>query len=321
MEEAAGKTTICAGLGRHLVNSGRKVGFFKPIITSGEQLPEATDHDALFMKQVLGLDEPVSSICPVIANKGEVAEWVKKAYTKVSSGKEVVISEGAFEPGIVQALDARVIAVEQYSDGVKFVDRYKDLGKRLLGIVLNKVSRTKLGRVRDEITAQLKGTGIGILGVLPEDRVLFTLTIGELAEHVPGEILNSPEQSAELVENFMLGAMTVDPGPEYFGRKTNKAAVVRGDRPDMQLAALETSTRCLVLCGGTPPTEAVRYGAELGKVPIILTKGDITTTVASIEDALGRGRFNQERKLIRLAEIMEQHFDLQLVYRGLGLAS
>jgi BioD-like phosphotransacetylase family protein len=323
VEEGTGKTTLGAGLGRHLLDSGKKVGFFKPILTSGEQLAEAGDLDALFMKEILGLDEPMGSICPVIAGQGELSIKVKEVYTKISSGKDVVITEGVCEGSLIRVLDARVIAIESYSNqapGVKFVDSYKDLGENLLGIVLNKAPASKLGQVHNEIAAQLSQTGIGILGVFPEDRLLLTLTISELAEHVNGEILNSTEQLAELVENFMLGAMTVDSGPEYFGRKSNKAVVVRSDRPDMQLAALETSTRCLILCGNTPPTHAVLYGAETKKVPVILAKDDITATIGSIEDALDKSRFNQEKKLPRLAEIMKQLFNFQSVYGGLDLS-
>jgi len=160
-----------------------------------------------------------------------------------------------------------------------------------------------------------------MLGVLPEDRVLFTITIGELAECIQGEVLNSAEQSGELVENLMLGALTVDPGPEYFGRKSSKAVMVRSNRPDMQLAALETATRCLVLCGDTPPIESVRYGAEAKKIPIILTKTDITAAVNNIELALDKSRFNHEKKLPKLIEFTEQYLSFQAVYRGLGLAN
>ncbi|GAH61283.1 unnamed protein product, partial [marine sediment metagenome] len=193
-------------------------------------------------------------------------------------------------------------------------------GKHLLGVVINKVPRSKLEPVREEISAQLGEAGINVLGVLPEDRVLFTLTIGELAEHLQGKILNCAEKSAELVENFMLGAMVVDPGPEYFGRKNNKAVIIRGERPDMQLAALETSIKCLILSGDTAPIPSVLYQAEARKVPIILAKGDTVTLVATIEDALSQTRFNQEKKLPRLTEIMEQHFNFQAAYQGLGLA-
>ena len=322
LEAFAGKTAICAGIGKRLVEDGKKVGFFKPIVTDGEEPPiEGIDSDAAFMKRVLALDEPVDHLCPVISDQGNLPNKVKEAYAKVSLSKDVVIVEGICQRSIVEALDARVIFVESYSEGlsmVKFIDECKGLEEHLLGVVLNKVPRGRVEQVRNEISTQLGEAGINILGVLPEDRVLFSLTVGELAEHVQGEILNCVEKSVELVDNFMLGAMCVDPGPQYFSRKTNKAVVVRGERPDMQLAALETSTKCLILSGNTAPIPDVIYRAEDKGIPIILVKGDTMATVTSIEDALGKTRFNQEKKLPKLAEIMEQHFDFQALYRGLG---
>ncbi len=321
LENGAGKTTICAGLGKHLLDNAKKVGFFKPIIA--ENLPiEGIDSDALFMKHILTLAEPVDSLCPVITDQNNLANRIREAYARVSPSKDVVIVDSVCQRSIVEALDARVIGVEVYSEELskaKVISGYKDFGEYLLGIVVNKVPRSQLERVSSQISTQFGEAGINILGVLPEDRFLFTLTIGELAEHIQGEILNSAEKSGELVENFMLGAMCIDPGPEYFGRKTNKAVVVRGERPDMQLAALETSTRCLVLTGNTAPIPTVRYRAEDETIPIILAKGDIIATVMSIEQALGKTRFNQEKKLPRLTEIMEQHFNFQAVYKGLGL--
>jgi len=323
LQAGAGKTTICAGLGKHLLANAKKVGFLKPIIA--ENLPiEGIDSDTLFMKHILALAEPVDSLCPVITDQNNLANRIREAYTKVSSGKDVVIVDGVCQPSIVDALDARVIGVEVYCEKLakaKFVNSYKDFGEHLLGVVVNKVPGSQLERVSSQISTQFGEAGINILGVLPEDRILLALTIGELAEHIQGEILNSAEESVELVENFMLGAMCVDPGPEYFGRKTNKAVVVRSERPDMQLAALETSTRCLILSGNTAPIPTVLYRAEDERIPIILAKADTIATVATIEQALGKTRFNQEKKLPRLTEIMEQHFDFKAVYRGLGLAA
>ena len=319
----AGKTAVCAGLGRHLKDDGKKVGFFKPIIAEIKS-PEAIDSDTQFMKQVLALREPVNSLCPVIEGK-DITREIKQAYTKVSKGKEVVIVEGVWRqrPGgkpaeasyeVAKALDARVIIVEPYSEKLSaaMLD-YKDFSEYLLGVVVNKTPRSRL-------SAQLGKGEVNILGVLPEDRMLLGLTVGELAEHIQGEILNGAEKSSEMVESFMLGAMTVDSGLDYFGRKDNKAVVVRGDRPDMQLAALETSTRCLVVSGGVAPIHTVLRSASDKGIPIILTKDDINSTVNSIELALGKGKFNQEKKLSRLSEIMERQFNFQALYKGLGLA-
>ena len=334
LQAGVGKTAVCAGLGRHLLGDGKKVGFFKPIVADIKTLDKvAIDSDAEFIKYVLALDEPIDSLCPVIGRQGELTGRIKQAYAKVSTGKDVVIVEGIWRqrPGgkpieapyeVVAALDARVIIVEPYSENLSrttFIDNYKDFGEYLLGVVVNKAPRSRVELVYEQLSSQFGGVGIDILGVLPEDRVLFSLTVGELAEHIQGEILNCTDKSAELVENFMLGAMTVDPGPDYFGRKANKAVVVRGERPDMQLAALETPTKCLVLSGGVSPIHTVLRRAEDRGIPIILTKVDTIFAVDSIEQALGKPRFNQENKLPRLVEIMEQQFNFQAVYEELGL--
>jgi len=324
----AGKTLVCAGLGKRLQSNGKKVGFFKPIVAD-IKIQEAVDSDTEFLKHILALKESTDNLCPVIGGEGDIASKIKQAYAKVSKGKDVVIVEGIWRqrPGakpveasyeVVEALDARVIVVEGYSPELskaKFIDKYRDFGERLLGIVLNKVPKSQMEAVLEQLG------GVAILGILPEDRILFSLTVGELAERIQGKILNSVEKSAELVENFMLGALTLDHGPDYFGRKANKAVVVRAERPDMQLAVLETSTKCLVLSGNGSPIYAVLQGAQDKGIPIILTKGDTTSVISSLEQALGKTKFNQEKKLPRLAEIMERQFDFQTLYKGLGLAA
>ena len=316
-----GKTTICAGLGKDLLDSGKRVGFFKPLTAEETQ---GSDSDAMFMKQILGLKEPVDSICPAIIAGDDKVNRIRQAYAKISPGKDIVIVEGMSGRSIIEALDARAIIVIGYSgelSKVKFDDSYKDLGEYLLGIVINKVPRNRLADVRSELSPQFGAAGVNILGVLPEDRILFTLSVGELAEHLHGEILNHTEKSTELVENFMLGAMIVDPGPVYFGRKLNKAVVVRSERPDMQMAALETSLKCLILSGDTAPIPTVRQRAKDENVPIILVNSDTKATVMAIEDTLGKTRLNQEKKLPKLSEVMRKHFNFQAVYKELTLAS
>ncbi len=320
---AAGKTAICAGLGKHLLDNGQKVGFLKPIMVDNAPT-EGVDNDALFMKRILKLDEPVASICPVISGQDNRASRIKEACARVSRDRDVVIVEGVLERSLVEALGAKVIIVEDYSKKVSKAEinnGYQDLEKYLLGVVLNKVPGSQLDSVRGELSSQFGDAGLNILGVLPEDRTLFTLSIGELAEHLGGEILNSAEKSVELVENFMLGAMTIDSGLAYFGRKANKAVVVSGGRPDMQMTALETSVRCLILSGNTAPTPAVQHRAEDKKVPVIVVDSDTMAVVVAIEDALNKTRFNQEKKLPKLTEIMGEHFNFPAVYQGLGLVN
>ncbi len=322
LDKGTGKTAICAGLGKHLRADGKKIGYLKPNINKNSE--EVIDSDAWFIKQLFNLEESTDLICPVIGDESNPAQEIKEVYARVSQGKDVIIIEGVYDQSIAEALAAKVIVVE--SDSKKLLkagaSRYKDLADNLLGVVLNKVPSSQVERVHSELSAQPDEARVNILGVLPEDRTLFTLTIGELAEHIQGEILNCPEKTTELAENFMLGAMCVDPGPEYFGRKDNKVVVVRGERPDMQLAALETSTKGLILSGNRTPTPDVLSRAKTKEIPIILAQQDDTTSiVTSIEDALSKTGFHHENKLPKLTEIMEQYFNFQAIYKELGLSS
>lgn len=325
-QAGAGKTLVCAGLGRQLKSQGKKVGFFKPLVADIKS-QEAADSDTAFIKRILSLKEPVDDLCPVIGGEKPGAK-VKQAYAKVAKDKDIVIVEGVWRqrPGgqpvessyeVAEALGAKVIVVEAYSPDLfktKFTDKYKGFGEHLLGVVINKVPVSRMEAVRGWLG------GVAVLGVIPEDRTLLSLTVAELAELIGGKIVNDTGKSAELVENYMLGALGVDSGLDYFGRKDNKAVVVKGERPDMQLAALETSTKCLVVSGDGSPIHAVLHSAEGKAIPVIVTDEDTASVMDSVEQALGMAKFNQEKKLPRLAEIMKQRFDFKALYKGLGLA-
>ncbi|OGO05693.1 MAG: hypothetical protein A2Y60_03680 [Chloroflexi bacterium RBG_13_54_9] len=125
------------------------------------------------------------------------------------------------------------------------------------------------------------------MGPTAEGQSRSLLSVGELAKHLEGEILNCPERSEELVENLMVGALSVDSGLDYFRRKTNKAVITRGDRPDIQMAALETSTKCLILTGNISPMPIVLHRATEKGIPIIVVKEDTVSTLRHIEEALG----------------------------------
>ncbi|HEY41821.1 MAG TPA: phosphotransacetylase family protein [Dehalococcoidia bacterium] len=323
LAKGSGKTTVCAGIGQRLLNEGKKVGYFKVAPDDQDTTAEGNDSDAVFMQRILKLKEPLEQICPPPGKSGSLPDRVKKAVNQVSKGKDVLIIEGGNSPEIAKALKAKVIIVDTTVDspGRKLVSASKAFDSLLLGVILNKIPAKQVEEVHSQAPDTFSQKGMNVLAVLPEDRALFTLTVGEVAAQVQGEFLNNADKSEELVENLMLGAMTVDTGPLYYGLKANKAVLLRSERSDMQLAALQTPTRCLVLSGKRELLPQVMNEAEEKEVPIIQTDDDVASIISGIEDALARNRFNQTQKLPRLAELMEQHVDFGTLCKELGLSS
>ena len=132
----------------------------------------------------------MENIWPVISDEDKLVSKIKEGYNQVSQGKDVIIMEGVCDQSLVEALDARAIIVEDYSKGLsraRLNSSYQDWGEHLLGIVFNKIPLSRLNSVRNEITFKPGEDCINIMGVLPEDRILFTISVDELAKHLKGK--------------------------------------------------------------------------------------------------------------------------------------
>jgi hypothetical protein len=339
-EQGGGKTTLCVGLGKHLQSHNKRVGYLKPVALTATEVSPGVDKDARFVHLALSLEEPVEALCPFYLNsqalKAELAEKdfphrLLGAYSAVAKDKDVVLLEGwgglGRDNGLLQAscqmadiLDAKVIILIPYSTDLQRGRIHVSANKfdqRLLGVVINRVPQGKMESTRTEVVPLFHKEGGKVLGVLPEERLLFGVSVAELAEHLQAEVLCCHESLGELVENLMIGALSVDPGVDYFARKVNKAVITRGERPDIQLAALATSTRCLILSQGIAPIPQVLHWAEDKGTPILLVKENTLSTIAKVEETLVQARFRQQKKQRRLAQILEQHFDFDMLYQSL----
>jgi BioD-like phosphotransacetylase family protein len=301
-EKGAGKTAACAGIARNLVAGGKKVGYLKP--PAGN---DGSDSDVIFMKQVLEAADVVNA--PDVVQGRDVV----LVEAGLGAGPSDRVSQDTY--GAAREMKAKAIAVEAYSsEAPVYADAYRGFGADLLGVILNKVPSSQLKRVKEEAGPAFAAAGLRFLGAIPEDRSLLAITVAELAASIRGKILNNEEKSGELVEEYLLGAMLVGSALPYFNRRQNKAAIIHQDRPDMQLAALETPTRCLVLSGSQePPVYNVRRIAETRGVPIISTAASTGDIVAVIEESLLNTRLNQVEKLDKLARLLQQHLDLAAV--------
>ena len=223
---------------------------------------------------------------------------------------------------VVELTDSKVLLVLRYDESL-MVDRALTaqdyFGDRLIGAVVNEVPRAYMDHVHDVIAPYFARHNIKNLGVLPKDQLLAAPTVAELAEGLKAEILCCNEGNEELVEHMLVGAMSVEGALAYFRRKPNKAVITGGDRADIQLAALETSTRCLILTGNLYPSPVVLNRCEELQVPVLLVDMDTLSTIEVIEGYFGRSRFQQPQKVARFTHLLEEHFDFGGLYAALGI--
>ena len=158
-----------------------------------------------------------------------------------------------------------------------------------------------------------------MFGVIPEVRGLSSLTVGELIRLLDAEVLTKYQRSEALVENLTVGAMTAEAALSRFRRSSNKAVITGGDRTDIQLAALETSTTCVILTGNLRPSPLVIKQAEEFGIAVLLVRNNTMETIEQIEKFFGKTRLGQTAKLKQFQTLLEGHLDKDRLYRTLGL--
>jgi len=341
-EPYAGKTLTSLVLGTRWQRQGRRVGYLKPLgilpVTVDNQV---TDEDAQFVAHHLHLRSAPADLCPLLLgpevcrlDPQQAQARIKQAFAACSAGVEVMLVGGAGSlltrgamleldgVSLARMLDAKVLLVgrcQSFLDADSIIACYKALGDRLVGVILNLVPPRERDRIWDDVVPCLEARGIPILGVLPQDPILQSVSVRELAEATGGELLCGGEAAEELVENFVVGAMNVERALRYFRRTPRKCVITGGDRSDIQLAALETPTRCLILTGDLRPSHTVLARAQELRVPVLLVRDDTLTTVTTIEEMLGKLRVRQPRKIEHALEQFESHLELAELDLALGL--
>lgn len=341
----SGKTLLALGLGKKLQADGFKVGYIKPFGRYPTTVNDTViDSDAALMHEVLELGDPLELISPVVVTQdliaqvydGEelgLAEKVIHAHGEISRDKDVVIVGGAgsFSEGsllrvsareLVPQLDANVVLVsncerELFVDDMLLV---KDLlGDNVIGAVINQIEYPKLDYIQRRVAPFLTKNGLPLLATFIHDPILMSATIRELAETLGGEVLCCKNRMDDLVERFSVGAMNVEGALKYFRKVRSKAVITGGDRPDIQLAALETDTKCLILTGSLYPNDIIIARAEERDVPIMVVQRDTLSIVQQVEDIMSKLRIRDKIKIDRAVQLVDEELDFSLLYEHLGI--
>lgn len=348
----SGKTALSLGLGLRMQAAGLKVGYLKPVSTQpyfagGRVL----DEDADFVRRSLGLETPPWELSPVIITSEllndvmngtmdrDLLGEVERAVQQAGENNDVVLLEGGasmregYAVGVntlslVEKLAVPTLCVvsfsgEQCLGGMCVLDdvmtAQRRLGDHLLGVVINGVPREDMNYIRQKAVPFLEKQGAHIFGVLPHDPYLRALSVGEIIEALDAKILTGSHLKERLVEHMSVGAMSVEAALPRFRRQLNKAVFTGGDRTDIQAAALETSTTCLVLTGNLQPTSTILKRAEELNVAVLLVPDNTLEAVEKVEGIFGRTSLGQPEKLSRFQAMLSEHLDYAGLMKALGL--
>jgi hypothetical protein len=198
-------------------------------------------------------------------------------------------------------------------------DYIKKCGVKFIGTILNDIPKIIIERVKGFSRPTLEKNEVTVLGIVPENIALRSPTVREIHERIGGEILSGEENLDNLVEDFLIGAMTPESALTYFRRSVNKAVITGGDRSDIQLAALQTNTSALILTGNLYPDVRVLARAEHQGVPVLLVPYDTYTTVSKTDEVTGRIKYSDEKKIKLAKKVVEENVKWKDILKFLGV--
>ena len=264
-EPLAGKTTVAAGIARRLISQGKSVAVSR---LGNEGNAEA---DKAFVASLSSIGQtPQVTIAEAPAGKPD------------AEGKAVVVADAAMVAGDIASFCA-------------------PLAGRLAGVVLNRVPQRRVAAVK----AAAEEAGIKVVCLLPEDRLLASPTLGDVADALTAEAMFFDSNGERPLDNTLIASISADPGQGYFVRTGANTVIVRSDKPDLQLAALNAGASAMIVTGDLPLLGYVLDRAEEDAIPLLRTKLDTVGAVKTIEALYASRPFGGGReKLERAAELM-----------------
>lgn len=346
-----GKTTTSLGLMAALQQYHPRVGYIKPV---GQRFVEIAEHkideDTVLMDSVYRLNCPLVDMSPIAvepdftrkylesANYDALVRKIQKAFDRVAWEKDFVLCEGSGHAGVgsvfdlsnaqvAKVLGAKVIIVTRGGIG-KPIDEvalnqalFEKEGVEIIGVIVNKVLADKVDYVTEFVSKGLKRKGLELLGVVPHNDVLSRPTLRSICEELRAELLNKPKQMGNMVEDIIIGAMSVHNAMRYF--KPGVLVIIPGDREDILLAAAaelcanDVALAGIILTGNLrPPDNVLKVIREL-PFPVLLAKKDSYSVASEVHDMIVKTRPDDTAKIELIRNLIAKHVNVKKILNAL----
>jgi BioD-like phosphotransacetylase family protein len=260
-----GKTTASLGLVDLFRREGLRTGFMKPVgqrtVVNESGVP--ADEDAVLMKAVYDLREPLTAMSPVHIPRGftkayiagEVVEdlgaRIAAAHASFAPSTEILLVEGTGHAGVgaviglsnaVVAAMLRAPAVIVSEGGVgRPIDEivlnashFAAHGVPVAGAIVNKVNVDAQPGIAGILEKGLARYGIPLLGVIPYRPILSNPTLAMIVAGTGAELLNAGPDLDLVIGGISVAAM--EPHHVLQHVTGRRIVIVAGDREDVIIA-------------------------------------------------------------------------------------
>jgi hypothetical protein len=332
----AGKTSVLVGLAGAL---GKRIGYIKPL---GDRFlyrkKRLWDYDAALFANLFHLDDQPETMSigfdhsklRYMYDRETIAREMKRMIEQAGKGKDLVFVEcgkdltyGAavyLDPlTLSQTTGSQVLIVtggeeDEIADDLAFLKRFVGADEAHVGgVIVNKVKNP------DDFCAahlpEINELGIPVLGILPYDETLTTLSASYVADKLFARVIAGESGLGRTIRNVSVGAMSVSAvmtRPVFW--KPDKLVLTSGDRSDLVLAVLEAGgTSCIVLTHDIVPPSNVTAKANEQGIPILLVPDDTYTAAIKITNMERLLTPNDSDKVALLRRLVEERVDLQAI--------
>lgn len=333
MREDAGKTSVIVGVASAL---GKKIGYMKPL---GDRLlyrkKRLWDYDAAVITSLFNLDENPEDMSVgfehaklrYMYDEEGTKKKLQDGLSNTGKGKDVLFVEGGcdLEHGTSIHLDSISLAKHMNGklfvvvsgsddaivDDIHFIKKYVDTkGVNFGGVIINKVK--DLDDFKNTYMKEIEKTGIKVAGIIPYKSELSYLSVSYLADYMFAKVIAGEGGLNNIVKSVFVGAMSASEAlRNLLFKNENKLFITSGDRSDIILAALETSTAAIVLTNNILPTPAIISRATEKNVPLLLVSSDTYQAARQIDNADSLITKDDKGKVEMLKLLATDYIDLK----------
>jgi BioD-like phosphotransacetylase family protein len=348
-----GKTTVSLGVLDGFRRRGLSTGFMKPVgqrTVIEDGVP--ADEDAILMRQVFGLAEPLHQMSPVHIPRGFTQAYIEGGFVEdlpariraahaTFGERDILLIEGTGHAGVGAVIDlsnavvasmlgAPAVIVSEGGVGrpideiVLNASLFERYGVQVAGAIVNKVDLDAKPGLARTLERGLARHGIPLLGVLPYRPLLSNPTLAMVLEGVHGETLNAGPDLDQVIGGVAIGAMEPEHMLQRIGPRS--LVIVPGDRTDVIQALVGARTGGpddegplgIVLTGGYRPSPAVIDAIRRVDLFATLVPEDTYVVASEVHDLLVKTHASDAGKI---AEIKALVWEYLFIDRVLGVSA